>query len=303
MQKEYYEEIMNANNEPQLVNVRTGEIIETVRVEVPVGSRIYTPEEQEAYRKHKELEQKKSYRRTANADLGKNFYFVPAEQDFGDISPQTATRLIYLATYAEFETGKLMRTRRKPMKKTDLPQLLNISESSVKSFWREASPEYIHTDDNGFIIVNTEIFQRGYLKRCSKGTEYQKFFCENVQKIYNATDISQHKHLGYVFQMLPHINYEYNVLCRNTDETDVHRIDQLTLDDFCTEIGFDKSNLSRLLHIYRTLTFDVNGQQERFCAFIYDGIDKGESRIVVNPHILYNGTDFRHVEILATFCV
>lgn len=303
MKKEFYEHIVNDNGETKLINTRTGEITETVYVDIPVGSRIYTPEEQEAYRKRKELEQKKNFRRAANADLGKNFYFVPSEQDFMDVSPQTAARLIYLATYTEFETGRLMRTRKTPIQKADLPEILNISESSTKSFWREVHPRYLHIDDDGNIFAETGVFQRGYLKRCSKGTEYQKIFCESVQKIYKATDISQHRHLGYIFHMLPYINYEYNVLCYNTDETEVDKIDLITLQDFCSGIGYKLHNLNRLINIFKNLTFDVDGRQERFCAFVYDGTDRNTAKIVVNPHILYNGTDYRHVSILATFCV
>ena len=102
--------------------------------------------------------------------------------------------------------------------------------------------------------------------------------------------------------MLPYINLEFNVLCKNPLETDLERIEPLSLKEFCAEIGYDTSQINRLLNIYRKLTFDVKGKQENFCAFVFDGINRNKSKIFINPNVLYNGSNYRRVKILGMFC-
>ena len=102
--------------------------------------------------------------------------------------------------------------------------------------------------------------------------------------------------------MLPYINIEFNLLCYNPLETELEKVQLMSLADFCAEIDYNVSNLNRLMQIYRKLRFEVNGIQERFCSFSYDGIDRTQSTIAVNPHVLYNGSDYRKVEVLGAFC-
>ena len=102
--------------------------------------------------------------------------------------------------------------------------------------------------------------------------------------------------------MLPFINLEYNVLCKNPIEKDLDKIELLSLAEFCNIISYNISQLNRLLNIYKNIKFNVNGKQENFCAFTYDGLDRRKSRIFVNPHILYNGTNYSQVKVLGAFC-
>ena len=67
----------------------------------------------------------------------------------------------------------------------------------------------------------------------------------------------------------------------------------MSFETFCLIIGYTAKDLRRLRNIYHSITFDVNGTQERL-------VDIG-SRIIINPKILYSGTDFRKVEVLGLF--
>lgn len=83
---------------------------------------------------------------------------------------------------------------------------------------------------------------------------------------------------------------------------DLDKIQFLSLAEFCNIIGYNISQLNRLLNIYKNITFDVKGKQKIFCAFAYSGLDRKTSRIFVNPHILYNGTNYNKVKVLGAFC-
>lgn len=279
----------------------TGEITEVVLCYSPVGTIFYTPESQELYKERKEQEQKKHLRRETNKPLG-DFYFIPTSEQFTNIAPETVTRLIYLNSFVGYDDNKLMLTQRTPMKHRDLAEILNVSKSTITRFWKEVSPAYITESDSGLIFSNNIIFKRGSIKNAKEYLQYQKIYINGVRKLYEATERNNHRQLGYLFKLLPFINLEYNMLCYNPLETDIEKIELVSIADFCKMIGYDIAHLNKLMSIYRSIQFDVGGRYERFCAITYDGINKNNAKIFVNPHILYCGSDYNKVEILGAFC-
>lgn len=279
----------------------TGEITEAVLCYFPIGTINYTPESQELYQERKEQEQKKNLRQKTNKPLG-DFYFIPTSEQFTNIAPETVTRLIYLNSFVGYDDNKLMLTQRTPMKRKDLAEILNVSKSTISRFWREVSPTYITESDSGLIFSNNIIFKRGNIKNAKEYLQYQKIYISGVRKLYEATGRNNHRQLGYLFKLLPFINLEYNMLCYNPSETDIEKIELMSIADFCKMIGYDVAHLNKLMSIYRSIQFDVGGRYERFCAITYDGINKNNAKIFVNPHILYCGSNYNKAEILGAFC-
>lgn len=283
-----------------VVRRSTGEISEAVNITVPYGSIIYTPESQERYKERKDQERRNELRRLTGKPLG-SFYFVPASERFANIAPETVTRLIYLNTFVRYD-NKLMLTERTAMKRKDLAEVLNVSKSTVSRFWKEVSPAYITESDSGLIFTNNIIFKRGYIKTAKEFVQYQKFYIRGIRKLYEATERNNHRQLGYLFKLLPFINLEYNMLCYNPSETAIEKIELISIADFCKMIGYDIAHLNKLMYIYRSIQFEVGGRYERFCAITYDGVNKNNAKIFINPHILYCGSDYNRVEILGAFC-
>lgn len=283
------------------VHRATGEVTEAIKCEAPTGSIFYTPEDQERYEERKKKAEQKHLRRVLNSPLG-NFYFVPMKEQFKDLSPESVTRLIYLNTYIRYNDNKLMLSERKEMKRKDLPKILNISNSTAIRFWKEVSPTYLIERDGGLLFTNPKSFKRGQIKQTAEEIRYQKFYIDGVRKLYEATEGKSHKQLGYLFKLLPFINIEFNLLCFNPLETELEKIELISMEDFCNLIDYDVSHLDRLLYVYRNTYFNVNGNKERFCAVTYDGINKKTAKVFINPHILYSGMDYKRVEILGAFC-
>lgn len=278
----------------------TGEVMPATKIVAPVGSHFYTPQDQERYKKWlKDQEEKKKQRRTSH-ELGRHF-FVPSNQDFPDVRPQSVTRLIYLATYSDYSDrgNKLKLTQKTDMHYDDLKRVLGLSKDAVKDFWDEVSPAYIVKDNDGLMFTEKSVFIRGKL---DKGTSYHKMYIEWIRILYATAPKCKHKHLGYLFQMLPYVNVEFNVLCHDPFEKNLNQINYMTPNEFCRQIGLDESNLHRLLKTYRELRFDVNGKPERVCSVVYDGVNRGNGKMFINPHILYSGAEYERVEILGEFC-
>lgn len=197
-----YEYIVDASGETKAVQRSTGEITETVWMCVPIGSQIWTPDEIVAQTEYLKLKEQNELRRLSNKDLGK-FFFISNDEDFKDLLPQTVTRLIYLNTYTHFGDNKLMPTERTPIKRKDLAKILGVSKAVITKFWKEVSPKYIQEQDDGLIFTNTDIFIKRKLSQRGKYNPYQKFYIKGIRTLYKATNISNHKHLGYIFKMLP----------------------------------------------------------------------------------------------------
>lgn len=284
------------------INNSTGEVHETAEAVVPIGTRFILPEEQEANRERKKRQAESQKRRDTSRELG-DFYFVKSGQEFPDLSPQTLARLVFLETYVGYadksdkKRNRLMLTQKTPMRRENLKKVLGLSKTKVCEFWNEVSPAYITEDVDGYLRSNADVFVRGTLKR-REYTAYQRFYRNGIRSIYNSIESTQHRYLGYVYQMLRFINLEYNILCSNPDERDKDKIQPMTVREFCDEIGFDVSNWHRLEKVYRNLRFTVDDTPVKFCAFVTDGGNKADMRIIINPRIIYGGTDYRKVDAL-----
>lgn len=299
--KGYYNITDDKTGKVFAVERATGELYETVNVDMPIGSIYYTPEQQRKYKEKKERERKKQMCISNANKLGK-FYFVLSDERFSELAPETVARLIYLNTFINYNDNKLMLSKRTHMKYKDLSSVLGVSKATVSRFWKEVSPRYITKHDNDLMITNNAVFNRGYLPQ-KQYTAYQKFYIDGVRKLYENAERKYHKQLGYLFKLLLFINIEYNLLCypECTLETDINNIELISMADFCNWIGYDIKHLNALIDTYRNIYFDVNGRQERFCTFIYDGVNKRGAKICINPHILYSGSDYSKVEVLGAF--
>lgn len=301
-QETYYEYRTTEDGRTVAINTRTGEVHKAVNLLTPEGSHVLTPEDQQRNRERKEQREQNQRRRNASNEFG-DFYFIKGEQEFPELSPQTLARLIYLETYIGYANqtnksrNKLMKTQKTQMRREDLPEVLKVSRSLADEFWNEVSPKYVTADDEGLLYSNSEVFIRGALKR-KEYTAYQKFYRDGIQSVYLSLKPSKHRYLGYVYQMLRFVNFEFNVLCFNPDETNKDRIEPMTVRQFCEEIGFNVSNWCRLENVYRNLRFKVGDNLEKFCAFVTDGGNKADMRIIVNPRIIYGGTDYQKVGAL-----
>ena len=240
----------------QSLNTDTGELRKLYNIEYEEGSivKIITPEQKEII---KEKEEQKLYKKTSRAELG-DFYFIMEENSLGNLSTSGAVRLIYLCTYLNYD-NKFMIYRRKEMQKSDIKDLLQLSKSAFHNFWNEVSPTYIIEEGNTF-KVNTKEINRG--KKRSKKSSYRKIWINQVRKLYQNTPTSKHKHLGYIFNLLPYINIQYNILCWNPDERILDNIKPLTVKEFCDNIGYNFNQVARLITIYQNITFDFKEAEE-----------------------------------------
>ena len=159
---------------------------------------------------------------------------------------------------------------------------------------------YLSESADGEIILCDDFFRDAIRGRRSDENGFQKVFIDSLRQLYWQTPVSRHKYLGYLFLVLPQINHEWNVLCRNPLETDLEKIEYISLREFCDLVHWNPAQVGRVITAYRNLTFEYEGKRQYICAYLRDQISK-EDRLIVNPKILYRGSNPEQVLSLGMF--
>jgi len=271
--------------------------------EIAEGYQVISPLRQEAnkqWKKRKEQEEYKRLARENNSKLG-NYIFSALDIDnsFSDIKPESATRLIYLATYLDY-SHQLQLTQRKTMTKADAEEVLKLSKSTFNRFWKEVTEQgYLEETDAGIRVCKA--FFRGKITAKNYKECMMQIYIDAMRTLYNSTPTNKHCYLGYVFGLLPYVNVKYNILCLNPFEDELDDIEPITLNDFCELIKYDPNQRGRLKRIYNNICFERDGKMQKFCSFVVPDDDVSRMRIVINPRILYMGDNWNYVDVLGTF--
>lgn len=255
----------------------------------------------ENLKRNKELNYLEKLQRTAgNSSSKEHFSFISQHEKFKDLTPQAATRLIYLSTFARYADNKLMKTKRSPMKMADLPEVLMLSKRTTERFVDEVfqtNPAYLEEDKDGELVIQKRIFKH-HLN--NEGFHY-RFYNDGVRKLYETVQGGNHAQLGYVFKMLPYINIDTNILCWNPYISIPEEIDKMTFREFAKQIGYNTNNIHKLYQIYHDLRFNTGQRYERFCKLIEgEAFTKSDSYLCINPRILYGGRDSNRIALLKT---
>lgn len=282
---------MESNNSRLMaVDGETGEVLD--------GAKIYTKEQLEANKRHKEIQKKAEQYRADKPENQFVWNLFNGYKNLSDLKPQTAIRLTYLATYLEYDSD-FLKNNGDLITREKMQSLMVLNDTAFKKFIKEVT-------DKGYLIkekkcyrINKEVFNKGKLKPSKDLAENRamRIYINAIRKLYLATPSVKHVYLGYVFQLIPYVNREYNIVCHNPLETNRENIDPITVGQFCDLIGYDKSNASRLINVYRDITFEWQGKEMTFCGYYWEP-KKADMRFFVNPLIFFAGSDYHRVEIL-----
>lgn len=299
--------IAEVNGKQFEINTDTGEATELITITIPYGSAVRTPEQQEQARRRAEYlkcrEEKAYYKKFVGKELG-HFYWIIAENAFSDLAPQTVAKLVMLCTFLYYDK-MFRRSTKTTIKKKDLQDILNISKKAVYDFWNEVNEKYIVEHNGDLYIAGSANVFRGQLPKTQtpEVKHFQKAYINAIRKLYRTTDVRKHKQLGYIFKMIPYLNLEYNILCKDPFEQEIENIMPLSIAELCRLINYNPTQSARLLKELQSLKFEHNHRPEYLLSYVDNGGDIPQSKMIfVNPHILYNGSNFQKVEVLGAFC-
>lgn len=227
-------------------------------------------------------------------------YLFNIHKSMTDLSPQTAIRLVYLSTFLEYD-GKFLKSNGKYITREKMQNLMVLKPATFKRFLAEVVSTGYLIKEKKLYKLNTDHFYRGELSIDSsdKKQRYVRVYINNLRKLYLSVPQNKHVYLGYIFQLIPYINREWNVICYNPEETDEDAIIPMSVGDFCELVGYDRTNAARFMREYRDIKFDWNGYNQSFLEYFYNyEDDKADMRFFANPNIFFAGNDYNRVKIL-----
>lgn len=270
------------------INKETGEIIED-------GYVIFTTEQLTEYKKKKEEEKKI---RKNNSSFSWISYKTGNPILDKKLSGASLTRFIYLSTFIKYGEDILIQSNNKSViKKDDLSKILGIKKRSVQYFLKECKEkELLILDKDNIVHINTNYVFKGEIS-LNDNARFSKLYHKTIREIYKKADVESHKSLSYLFLILPYINIEWNIVCKNPYETNPDLIEYMSLEELSNILEYNKSHIARLRNDLWRIRFDNGLLAINF--FPHPAINKW--KIIVNPSLYYSGNQYDKTMDVAKF--
>lgn len=219
--------------------------------------------------------------------------YAPYKELYANLDDADITRLILLSTYLNYE-NVLCFDNGIPIKKSYLNRVLKMSNTSVKMFVKNMVNQNILILGEDCIKFNNKNIYRGKLKLdTGTDTETLRIYIETVRSLYYNSTKGERKKLCYLFKMIPWINRKYNIICNNIFETEIEKINPLSLGEFCDIIGYDRTNITRLKKDLLSFRYE---NKRLICFMVCDDMIK--STIYVSPHLYYSGSNNEIIKMI-----
>ncbi|MGL5348284.1 MAG: hypothetical protein ACRDA3_13115 [Peptostreptococcaceae bacterium] len=230
-----------------------------------------------------------------------------------DIDRANISRLIYLSSYIDYNdrSENLLIKHSKdykvePLTRADLKIKLGLSDTAFKSFMSDMKKSNLLFEVDKKFYISSDYFNKGDIKDSQfKSKEYTRLFINTTRMLYENSKPRQHKQLSYIYQLVPFMNYELNILCSNPNETDFYELDKLSLVRICELLGVSiKSDAMRKLRD-EILKFYIVINNKKYFILSYVKIRNGygiKDYFLINPQIVWGGTDTEVVKDTIQAC-
>ncbi|MDY2881810.1 MAG: hypothetical protein SOT71_04045 [Romboutsia timonensis] len=218
-----------------------------------------------------------------------------------NLNQATISRFLYLATYIDYndreENVLIKHTQNNKLEyltKRDIRNLLNLSEKTFYDFMKEVKEKELLFEANNKIYLNPVYVNKG--RSNFRNKEYTRMFIDTTKELYENCTSRQHKRLSYIYQLLPFLNYESNILCNNPEEKDINKLDKLSFKDICGILGLSKDKKSMNTLKKDLFKFYITKDNKKYYFFSYVTIKQengSESYYVVNPLVIWKGSDLQ----------
>lgn len=267
------------------------EVSETTGEVITYTKEVYTEEGSEKLANNRKIKvSQKDLHKYLNEDIGNFFFYFYNRLDEVDISPQYKVRFLILATYLDYESEYISTKDDSGIKirlsTKDVKEIMKLSKGEFsKTINALISSELIENDD-GYYKINIQYAFRGELDK--RKSNYTRVFIDTVKALYNKTDSKNHKQLYYIFKLLPTVNKQFNIPCREIDCDIMEMIDPLNMSDICEVLGYHRTNRSKVWKMLRGFKVE---DDYMFCKHEVDDIDF----LCINPKLFYAGTQIQNL--------
>lgn len=214
---------------------------------------------------------------------------------------QYMVRMILLGAYTDYDNKLVWNLDSKRGRKYIMAdQLIGVLQLKVAEYKRTKKflldNKYISIDNDNKVTVNKELIIKGGIKMSNKefqklDNDYVRIFDDSIKDIYREATAREHKKLALLFQILPYINVEHNMVCtiETTDKLEINNIESLNLTQLAEEIGYLKGNTNKL----KSDLLGIKIKDENVVMVLNKG---RETVITINPRLYYKGSDVNQLK-------
>ena len=277
------------------IDGETGEIVS--QFEIGEGESLTSSEK---LHKRKIFMEKKNEMECFNNQMGGfvKLFYVNEEILFQNVlEPQEVARFLYISTFIDYD-NVLKNDKGEPLTKKTLWKLTFMRPSVFNQLYEKLTNEnFLFENKNETISVNDEKVTKGDHKM--KNVSYTRMYINTIRKLYKGCDQRQHKSLGYLFKLVPFLDYESNMICYKNDEkfSPMTTEDMMMLLDISCKSSGSVSQFNRQL---MKLKVSVNGKDVPvFGKISFESCNgKLSNGWVVNPCLFYHGNKIENVNFL-----
>lgn len=224
-----------------------------------------------------------------------------------EIEKQNISRIIYLATFIDYNTNQEnllikhgQNYKIEPMNKIDIQNKLKLKGDPFRAFMQDVKKNELLFEVDGKFYLSNKYFTKG--KSNFRTKEYTRIFIKPVQYLYEHTTPRQHGALSYVYQLIPYMNYETNIICSNPLETDFCKLNKMSLKEVCSMLGL-KADRKAVYRLKETLSkFYIKVDNQKYYVFAYAVINGSVDYYVVNPLVIWGGSNTDNLKEVIKLC-
>lgn len=298
-----------SNGDKIIVNPKTGEVMDFHEKTIYIQTEEERKQAAEYFKKVKENEERLKIINEKFKEYGGfvwNVYNIN-EKTFPQLKPSSITRLMFLSTYLNYD-GYLMYNKRTIMNKKQLFETMKLSEREFHYFYKELIDYKILKTVDDKLYINQDLFGKGQLHKkiiaefSFKEKYITRLYIDGIRELYDKSTPRSHKTLSYLFQILPYVNRQYNIVCFNPLENDLNLVQGMSLGQFCETIGYSEHNSNKLFRTLFEPQFIINGKVTTAMRYVVDkGLEKSTYSMFINPKVYYAGNRWKDVEVLGKF--
>lgn len=206
---------------------------------------------------------------------------------FPTLTQQDTARLLFIGTYVQWETTRIVYDNGRPMTKKQLGELVGMNPARWTQLYnRFVDAEVITATEDGDLYLNPTVIYRGELKNLQFDVSqltHTRIFRTTVRDLYAQCNGRQLGQLGLIYAVLPFLNYRTNVICWNPEERSEELLQPMTVSKLA--IALEYSNAQKL----KTALNKVKVDGYPVFTFVEDVDNRKEKRIIVNPNVVFAG--------------
>ena len=232
------------------------------------------------------------YINSLKGDFVMLLYNMNEALDYG-ISHSNLTRLIYLSTFTSYNNNRL-EIADDVMTMKSMEQIMHISPRAFELFYNELISKGILLKREDGYYLDLNLFAKGKLKNEQLSKNRIQLYIEGVRTLYNKATPREHKLLAYLYQAIPYVNINNNIICHNLTESNPKLVKPMTIEEYCARIGYSVANVRR----FKSEVLKFRLQEMPVFNFVKNC--DGEF-IFINPYVYYGGNKWDEVAVLGKF--